>query len=111
MRARAPLPVEACRRPRRDARRGTRPMTLFQISEPEAAPTPHAHKRAIGIDLGTTNSLVATVRDGMAVVLPDAEGRPLLPSVVRYGDVATDVGYAALAHAPDDPHNTIASIK
>ena len=86
-------------------------MTLFQISEPEAAPPPHAHKRAIGIDLGTTNSLVATVRDGMAVVLPDAEGRPLLPSVVRYGEGATDVGYAALAHAPDDPHNTIASIK
>jgi molecular chaperone HscA len=85
-------------------------MTLFQISEP-AAPPPHAHKRAIGIDLGTTNSLVATVRDGIAVVLPDAEGRPLLPSVVRYGEGATDVGHAALAHAPDDPHNTIASIK
>jgi molecular chaperone HscA len=55
-------------------------MTLFQISEPGASPLPHAPKRAIGIDLGTTNSLVATVRKGLAVVLPDTEGRQLVPS-------------------------------
>jgi molecular chaperone HscA len=86
-------------------------MTLFQISEPDRPPLPHAAKRAIGIDLGTTNSLVATVRDGVAVVLPDDEGRPLVPSIVRYGEDAIDVGYAALAHATQDPHNTIASVK
>ena len=73
-------------------------MTLFQIAEPEA-PLPHATKRAIGIDLGTTNSLVATVRDGVAIVLPDERGRPLLPSVVRFAERSVDVGYEALAHA------------
>ena len=57
--------------------------TLFQISEPGEAPAPHGHRRAIGIDLGTTNSLVATVRNGYAVVLPDEHGRPLVPSIVR----------------------------
>ena len=86
-------------------------MTLFQISEPGESPLPHAHKRAIGIDLGTTNSLVATVRNGMAVVLPDDEGRPLVPSVVRYGEQRVDVGYAAQARASKDPHNTIVSVK
>jgi molecular chaperone HscA len=86
-------------------------MTLFQISEPDRSPLPQAAKRAIGIDLGTTNSLVATVRDGVAVVLPDDEGRPLVPSVVHYGESAIDVGYAALARASQDPHNTIASVK
>ena len=85
-------------------------MTLFQITEPDRSP-PHAAKRAIGIDLGTTNSLVATVRHGVAVVLPDDEGRPLVPSVVHYGENSIDVGYAALAHATRDPHNTIASVK
>ena len=59
-------------------------MALLQIAEPGQAPAPHAHRLAIGIDLGTTNSLVATVRSGMPVVLPDAEGRALLPSIVRY---------------------------
>src|SRR4249919_2005291 len=87
-------------------------MALFQISEPGETPLPHAFKRAIGIDLGTTNSLVATVRNGLAVVLPDEEGRPLVPSIVRYlPDGAVDVGYAAMAHQADDPQNTIVSVK
>jgi len=86
-------------------------MTLFQISEPGESPIPHAHKRAIGIDLGTTNSLVATVRNGLAVVLPDDEGRPLVPSVVRYGEQGVEVGYPALAHAAKDPGNAIVSVK
>ena len=85
-------------------------MTLFQIAEP-GAPLPHAKKRAIGIDLGTTNSLVATVRDGVAIVLPDERGRPLLPSVVRFAERSVDVGYEALARASEDSHNTIASVK
>ena len=86
-------------------------MTLFQISEPDASPLPHQAKRAIGIDLGTTNSLVASVRHGFAVVLPDAEGRPLVPSVVRYAEHGVDVGYKALARATRDPGNTIVSVK
>ena len=86
-------------------------MALFQISEPGEAPAPHQHKRAIGIDLGTTNSLVATVRNGLAVVLPDAEGRPLVPSIVRYGEHGVETGYAAMAHQTSDPQNTILSIK
>ena len=86
-------------------------MTLFQISEPGESPVPHARKRAIGIDLGTTNSLVASVRNGLAVVLPDDEGRPLVPSVVRYGEQRVDVGYPALACATKDPANTIVSVK
>lgn len=68
-------------------------MALLQISEPGESAAPHEHRLAIGIDLGTTNSLVATVRSGMAVVLNDELGRPLLPSIVRYGaDGATQVG-------------------
>jgi molecular chaperone HscA len=86
-------------------------VTLFQISEPEASPPPHEAKRAIGIDLGTTNSLVAAVRHGFAVVLPDTEGRPLVPSVVRYAEHGVDVGYEALARATRDPANTIVSVK
>ena len=86
-------------------------MTLFQISEPDDSPLPHPRKRAIGIDLGTTNSLVATVRHGLAVVLPDLEGRPLVPSVVRYAEDGVDVGYAAQARATRDPGNTIVSVK
>ena len=86
-------------------------MALFQIAEPDRSPLRHAGRRAIGIDLGTTNSLVATVRDGVALVLPDASGRPLAPSVVRYGEHGISVGYDALAHAIDDPHDTIASVK
>ncbi|HEX6138063.1 MAG TPA: Fe-S protein assembly chaperone HscA [Casimicrobiaceae bacterium] len=86
-------------------------MTLLQISEPGEAPQPQARRRAIGIDLGTTNSLVATVRHGLPVVLPDAEGRPLVPSVVRYGERSVDVGYPALERASEDPRNTIVSVK
>ncbi|HEX2567116.1 MAG TPA: Fe-S protein assembly chaperone HscA, partial [Burkholderiales bacterium] len=87
-------------------------MALFQISEPGQSPEPHQRKLAVGIDLGTTNSLVATVRDGRAVVLPDAQGRSLLPSIVRYlPDGKLSVGYSAQAHQADDPKNTIASVK
>ena len=86
-------------------------MALFQISEPDEAPKPHARKRAIGIDLGTTNSLVATVRHGLAVVLPDEEGRPLVPSIVRYADEGVDTGYAAMAQQAEDAQNTIVSVK
>ena len=87
-------------------------MALFQISEPGEAPAPHARKRAIGIDLGTTNSLVATVRNGIAVVLPDDEGRPLLPSIVRYGEDGVDVGLRGDgARRRSDPQNTIVSVK
>jgi molecular chaperone HscA len=87
-------------------------MALLQISEPGMAPAPHEQRLAVGIDLGTTNSLVATVRSGMATVLPDALGRPLLPSVVRYhADGGVDVGYAAQAKQAADPKNTIASVK
>ena len=67
-------------------------MALLQIAEPDASPTPHAHKRAVGIDLGTTNSLVATVRNGFPVVLPDEDGHPLLPSIVRYTESGVEVG-------------------
>jgi len=87
-------------------------MALLQITEPDAAPEPHRRRVAIGIDLGTTNSLVAVVRDGRVNVLPDAAGRPLLPSVVRYaanGEVT--VGAEAMKHLAHDPRNTIASVK
>ena len=87
-------------------------MALLQISEPGQSPAPHQQRRAVGIDLGTTNSLVATVRSGVAAVLPDAQGRPLLPSIVRYAaDGRVEVGYAAQAHQTEDPTNTIVSVK
>src|SRR5437667_5426175 len=86
-------------------------MALLQIAEPNAAPAPRAHRRAVGIDLGTTNSLVATVRHGIPVVLPDAEGRPLLPSIVHYGEPAVAVGYPAQDVLVVDPQNTIVSVK
>ncbi len=88
-------------------------MALLQISEPAASPVPHERRLAVGIDLGTTNSLVATVRNGIPVVLPDDQGRPLLPSIVRYRDEArgVDVGYAAEALQARDPQNTIVSVK
>src|SRR5690349_20294818 len=87
-------------------------MALFQIAEPGESAAPHEHKLAVGIDLGTTNSLVATVRSGLAVVLNDEHGRPLLPSVVRYhpdGDI--EVGYDAQIRQAADPKNTISSAK
>jgi molecular chaperone HscA len=87
-------------------------MALLQISEPGQSPAPHQQRRAVGIDLGTTNSLVATVRSGVATVLPDAQGRPLLPSIVRYAaNGRVEVGYPAQAHQTDDPTNTIVSVK
>ena len=87
-------------------------MALLQISEPGMSTAPHEHRLAVGIDLGTTNSLVATVRNGVAEVLPDERGRGLLPSVVRYAPEAQPiVGDKAVAAAGDDPFNTIASIK
>jgi len=87
-------------------------VALLQISEPGQSPAPHQARLAVGIDLGTTNSLVATVRSGIPAVLPDAHGRPLLPSVVRYVDSQRiEVGYAAQARQADDPKNTIVSVK
>ncbi|MDA0225414.1 MAG: Fe-S protein assembly chaperone HscA [Proteobacteria bacterium] len=87
-------------------------MALLQIAEPGQSSAPHEHRRAVGIDLGTTNSLVATVRSGTAVVLPDARGRTLLPSIVRYcGPDSIEVGHAAEAHQAEDPKNTIVSVK
>src|SRR5215212_7678778 len=87
-------------------------MALLQISEPGMSAAPHEHRLAVGIDLGTTNSLVATVRSGTAAVLPDSLGRPLLPSIVRYArDGNVEVGYAAQAKQATDPRNTIVSVK
>jgi molecular chaperone HscA len=87
-------------------------MALLHIAEPGMSAAPHEHRLAVGIDLGTTNSLVATVRSGVAAVLPDEQGRPLLPSIVRYlPDGRTEVGYAAQARQSDDPKNTIVSVK
>ncbi len=87
-------------------------MALLQISEPGQAPDPHGRRIAIGIDLGTTHSLVASVRNGVAECLPDAQGRVLLPSVVRYLSVnGRQIGFDALAAQVDDPVNTISSAK
>ena len=87
-------------------------MALFQISEPGQSPEPQQQRLAVGIDLGTTNSLVATVRGGAATVLPDQQGRPLLPSIVRYlAGGGVEVGYTAQTHQAEDPCNAIASVK
>jgi len=86
-------------------------MALLQIAEPGQAAAPHEHRLAAGIDLGTTNSLVAAVRSGQAETLPDGQGRVLLPSVVHYTPDGVDVGYAAREQATEDPLNTIASAK
>ncbi|HXU93223.1 MAG TPA: Fe-S protein assembly chaperone HscA [Gallionella sp.] len=87
-------------------------MALLQISEPGLSTAPHQHRLAVGIDLGTTNSLVATVRNGISVVLNDENGRAMLPSVVRYAaDGSVTVGEAAQAAQSDDPVNTIVSVK
>jgi len=87
-------------------------MALLQISEPGMSAEPHQHKLAIGIDLGTTNSLVATVRSGMSTVLQDSHGHALLPSVVRYmQDDEIIVGHQAQSKQNEDPINTIASVK
>ena len=87
-------------------------MALLQISEPGQSTAPHQHKLAAGIDLGTTNSLVATVRSGLSSVLVDDDGHALLPSVVRYlPDGNVDVGYSAQAAQSQDPTNSIVSTK
>src|SRR5680860_13083 len=90
-------------------------MALLQISEPGLSAAPHQHRLAVGIDLGTTNSLVASVLSGDTRVLRDEAGRALLPSVVRYLDPAEDsapvVGHEAKAAQSNDPHNTLSSIK
>ena len=87
-------------------------MALLQISEPGMSVEPHQHKLAIGIDLGTTNSLVATVRSGMSTVLQDSHGHALLPSVVRYmQDDQIIVGHQAESNQNEDPINTITSVK
>jgi len=87
-------------------------MALLQISEPGASPDPHQRRIAVGIDLGTTHSLVAAVRNGVAECLPDAQGRVILPSVVRYLEGGgRQIGHDALAAQADDPENSIASAK
>ncbi|MEX0526273.1 Fe-S protein assembly chaperone HscA [Raoultella terrigena] len=86
-------------------------MALLQISEPGLSAAPHQRRLAAGIDLGTTNSLVATVRSGQAETLPDRQGRYLLPSVVNYQPSGLSVGYDARQNAALDPVNTISSVK
>jgi len=87
-------------------------MALLQISEPGQSPDPHSRRIAIGIDLGTTHSLVAAVRNGVAECLPDGQGQVLLPSVVRYIDAQRrQIGVEALGQQSADPANTIVSVK
>lgn len=86
-------------------------MALLQISEPGMSTAPHQHRLAVGIDLGTTNSLVASVRSGAAVTLDDVEGKAILPSVVRYSEDGVVVGRVAQSQAAEDPLNTISSVK
>jgi molecular chaperone HscA len=87
-------------------------MALLQISEPGMSTAPHQHRLAVGIDLGTTNSLVATVRSSIPEVINDEEGRPLLPSVVRYlANGHANIGYKAHSAQTTDPKNTIVSVK
>ncbi|MDO9322236.1 MAG: Fe-S protein assembly chaperone HscA [Pseudomonas sp.] len=86
-------------------------MALLQIAEPGQSPQPHQRRLAVGIDLGTTNSLVAAVRSGLAEALPDAEGRLLMPSAVRYHAQQIEVGQGAKQAAAQDPLNTVLSVK
>ena len=87
-------------------------MALLQISEPGQSPNPHERRIAVGIDLGTTHSLVASMRHGLAECLPDADGKVILPSAVRYLDNGgRQIGAEALRHLTDDPQNTIVSVK
>ena len=87
-------------------------MALLQISEPGQTPDPHQRRIAVGIDLGTTHSLVASVRNGISECLPDGDGRVILPSVVRYLDAdRRQIGFDALAAQVEDPRNTISSVK
>jgi molecular chaperone HscA len=87
-------------------------MALLQISEPGETPAPHQRRVAVGIDLGTTHSLVASVRHGIAECLPDAAGRNILPSVVRYlEDEGRQVGFEARDVQASDAENTLVSVK
>ena len=87
-------------------------MALLQLSEPGQTPDPHSRRIAVGIDLGTTHSLVAAVRHGVAECLPDAQGRNLLPSVVRYLEGSgRQIGFDAQALQAEDPENTVVSVK
>src|SRR5258708_27161561 len=87
-------------------------LQILQIAEPGQSPEPHRHRLAVGIDLGTTNSLVAAVRNGISVVLNDHDGHALLPSIVRYlRDGGVAVGREAEAELARDPRNTIVSVK
>jgi len=87
-------------------------MALLQISEPGQAPDPHQRRIAVGIDLGTTHSLVAAMRNGVAECLPDDQGHVILPSAVRYLDNdGRQIGRAALASQAEDPQNTLVSVK
>ncbi|MGH8434826.1 MAG: Fe-S protein assembly chaperone HscA [Pseudomonas sp.] len=86
-------------------------MALLQIAEPGQSPQPHQRRLAVGIDLGTTNSLVAALRSGLSEPLPDADGQVILPSAVRYHADRVEVGQAAKAAAASDPFNTILSVK
>lgn len=87
-------------------------MALLQISEPGQSPDPHARRIAVGIDLGTTHSLVAAVRHGVAECLPDDQGRVILPSIVRYtSEQGRQIGFDAAAVQAEDPENTIVSVK
>lgn len=87
-------------------------MALFQIAEPDQTNIPHQHRFAVGIDLGTTNSLVATVQNGNATILEDEKGQGLHPSIVHYAqDGNIHTGFSALPYLAEDPHNTIISVK
>ena len=87
-------------------------MALLQISEPGHSPAPHQRRIAVGIDLGTTHSLVASVRNGVAECLPDAQGRVILPSAVRYLEGGgRQIGFDAKAQQAQDPENTVVSVK
>ena len=87
-------------------------MALLQISEPGQSVNPHERRVAIGIDLGTTHSLVASVRHGVAECLPDGQGRVILPSVVNYqADGGRKIGFEAQDLIAQDPENTIESVK
>jgi len=86
-------------------------VALLQLSEPGQSPDPHARRIAVGIDLGTTHSLIAAVRHGHAESLPDGRGEVLLPSVVRYRQDGCDIGESARAMQGEDPQHTVASVK
>lgn len=86
-------------------------MALLQIAEPGQSPQPHQRRLAVGIDLGTTNSLVAALRSGLSEPLADADGQVILPSAVRYHADRVEVGESAKLAASSDPLNTVLSVK